>query len=257
LFGYKIPFFLFSRDARLPVVRVRGHLRVAIWQSTACRVHHWRRYPHPLHHAQLEALPHPMYRDRTSLFLILPLHNSSRCRGGGTSLSFSCNQGMMRRHGVGGRACAQYGLLCHGCGGANKEDLDRSCVCRQLRCRSLCRAAGRHTHQGKRVAGWQRASGRRGPAVRHDVGRVKLPCTTDGEREQRAESNSIGQHGAEKGDGNRAPELRHDLELRRSSRCTLDPRERSYISWGAVAVWIAGSASNSLEGFDRVCLGWQ
>jgi hypothetical protein len=119
-------------------------------------------------------LPHP------------PLHNSSRCRGGGTSLSFSCNQGMLRRHRVGGRACAQYGLLCHGCGGANKEDLDRSCLCRRLRCRSLHRAAGRPTHQGKRVAGWQRASGRRGPAVRHDVGRVKLPCTADGERERRA-----------------------------------------------------------------------
>jgi hypothetical protein len=120
------------------------------------------------------------------LFPILPLHNSSRCRGGGTSLSFSRNQGMLRRHGVGGRACAQYGLLCDGCGGANKEDLNRSCLCCQLHCRSLHRAAGRPTHQGKRVAGWQRARGHRGPAVRHDVGRVKLPCTTDGERERRA-----------------------------------------------------------------------
>jgi hypothetical protein len=56
----------------------------------------------------------------------------------------------------------------------------------------------------------------------------------------RAESNSTGQRGAEKGDKNCAPELWRDLELRRSSHYTLAPRERSYISWGAVAVWNSG-----------------
>jgi hypothetical protein len=126
LFVWMIPFFSVLQRCPIPRRPCARPLRAAIRQSTTCRVHHWRHYPHPLHHAQSAALPHPVYRDCTSLFPILPLHNSSRCRGGGTSLSFSRNQGMLRRHGVGGRSCTQYGLLCHRCGGANKEDLDRS-----------------------------------------------------------------------------------------------------------------------------------